>query len=317
MTVALMTTAFTGTAFAKTDDYANGSYEMGITMMKATDKTTASMCNSIFAPTADVTLTDDATVIKFYVAYPIPNYPNAGTDGTLKDVVATYDGEEYAAEIDITTKATKTFTADSSSTIFGISTGDELETEAMTLTLPEEAITTVLSDGISISAYVNAVMNSTQTFYLVGSNLTAVGGSSSEEETATETSTESVEVSAEVEKNSPSYTVTVPEAVAIGKVSKTEDTVTEFTVKVTASDMESGKVTVSAAESGNLVSGNNTLAFANDFGTQTVTGDCEDKELNGNITVTAANAKAAKAGNYTGTATFTISYFAASSTEAE
>ena len=81
--------------------------------------------------------------------------------------------------------------------------------------------------------------------------------------------------------------------------------------KGSSEDAKTIKVAASAApETGNLNSDKNALAFANSFGTKNVTADTEGTELTGEIRVTAANVKAAAAGNYTGTTTFAISYAA-------
>ena len=72
------------------------------------------MCDPIFCHEAEVVLTDDAAELTFYVAYPIPAFSDQGTDGTIKDVVFTVDGTEYAAESDITAKPEKVFDTDDS-----------------------------------------------------------------------------------------------------------------------------------------------------------------------------------------------------------
>lgn len=301
MTAALLCTAFVGTAFADENADAarkEGNYTASIHMYKADDPTTTSMCDAIFAHTADITYSADSTVLSFYVAYPIPAFPTQGTDGTIKDVVATYDGTEYTAKIDVTSKPEKTF--DATNSLFGITAGDSLPTEVVTLTLPAAAIDS-LDDGISLSVYVNSVMMSTQGFVLKGTDLTYVPA-------PTETSSSSTELTATVEKNQPSYTVTVPSTVALGTLSKTEDTSKEFSVEVAAENFDGDKVEVVAAAKGELTSGANTLAFANSFGTQTAT---DSATLTGTITVDADDVASAKAGNYTGTTSFTINYYAA------
>lgn len=45
------------------------------------------MCDPIFVHEADLTLTDTEAELTFYVAYPIPAFPDQGTDGTVLDVV--------------------------------------------------------------------------------------------------------------------------------------------------------------------------------------------------------------------------------------
>lgn len=91
------------------------------------------MCDPIFAHTADVTLTDENAELTFYVAYPIPApaFSTQGADGTIKDVKMTVNKTEYGGKLDITTKEKKTFDTDSVG--FGIKAGDELPTEAVTV----------------------------------------------------------------------------------------------------------------------------------------------------------------------------------------
>ena len=95
----------------------------------------------------------------------------------------------------------------------------------------------------------------------------------------------------------------------MGTLSTEEDNTQAYKVLVKASDLD-GTLSVTAPETGNLNSDKNALAFANSFGTKNVTADTEGTELTGEIRVTAANVKAAAAGNYTGTTTFAISYAA-------
>ena len=306
MTVALLTTAFAGTAFAEeSTSYANGTGTATITMCKDGSTSSESMCNSIFCHTADVTLTDDNAIITFYVAYPIPAYSDSGTDGTLLDVVATYNEVNYTAHLDVTTKATKTF--DETGALFGITAGDELTTEAIKLTLPREAIS---AEYIALSAYVNAVMNTTQKFNLVVEDVTI----STTSDDSADGTTQAMKISGSVEKNAPTYSVTIPESVALGTISRTEDTTVDFNVEVVANNFDGDEVKVVAASTGSLTSDSNSLAFTNDFGTQTAS---ESKTLKGSIKVKAADAAAAKAGDYTGTTTFVISSETATAATAE
>ena len=111
-------------------------------------------------------LTDDAAELTFYVAYPIPAFSDQGTDGTIKDVVFTVDGTEYAAESDITAKPEKVFDTDAS--LFGISAGDELPTQVLSVELPRDVLDELAAGTVSASAYVNVFMNTTQNFFCEG-----------------------------------------------------------------------------------------------------------------------------------------------------
>lgn len=279
-------------------DMENGNYTATVHFHKegtAPGVDNLSMCDYLFAREAEVELTDDSAIVTIYVAYPIPNFPDQGTDGTLKDVVLTYDGADYTTELDIDTKAEKYF--DSSYPLFGINEGDVLPTEAMIFTLPRVAVDS-FGDGFDTTAFVNSVMNQNQSFVVRLTDLQAA---------ATEVTEQSATVTADVAAASASYSVTIPESIAMGTLSAETDNTREFTVDVTAANLGTGKVKVASASTGELKSGENTLAFANSFGEQTAT---ESTSLTGTITVTAADVAAAASGNYTGTANFTISYYA-------
>lgn len=302
---AMMTLGMCTTAFAAEPTLANGDYTGTIHFHNATSPDNYSMCDSIFAHTTDIELTDDAASLTFYVAYPIPAFSSQGTDGTVKNVKMTVGETQYEGINDIETKAVKTF--DTTGALFGITAGDELPTQAVTVELPRTAVDSFES-GIATSAYVNVVMNTDVEFVVKVTDLTAVSNGS----TST-TDTKSMNITANVEEvvSAPSYTVTVPESTALGKLSADTDTTVNYGVNVKASNLN-GTLTVTAPGNGNLTSGNNTLAFANSFGTQTVTADttAEGTTLSGGLSVTAAAVKAAAAGNYTGTTTFTVSYTA-------
>ena len=62
------------------------------------------MCDPIFVHEAELALTADNAELTFYVAYPIPSFPDLGTDGTILDVVPYSRWNRIQAESDITTK---------------------------------------------------------------------------------------------------------------------------------------------------------------------------------------------------------------------
>ena len=304
---AVLVAGMCSTAFAADNTaatYENGAYTGTIHFMNGTNPEKISMCDSIFAHEADVTLSDDTAELTFYVAYPVPNFASQGTDGTIKDVVMTFDGNTYTGESDITTKAVKTF--DTAGAMFGINAGDELTTQAVTVDLPRSAVES-FDDGIATSAYVNIVMNTTQNFYAKVTDLKKVNNGSDTGNTTTDS--KDMEITADVEKviSQPSYTVTVPESAAMGTLSRDKDNKVKYDVTVTASDLN-GTLSVTTPAAGELMSGSNKLAFANSFGTQQITEDTENGKLTGELSVSAEAVKAATAGNYTGTTTFTISY---------
>lgn len=297
---AMLGTMMCTTAFAA--DYTDGDYTGEIHFLNANGSGDYSMCDPIFVHEAELALTADNAELTFYVAYPIPSFPDLGTDGTILDVVLTVDGTEYTAESDITTKPEKVF--DTTATLFGITEGESYPTQVLTVDLPRDAVDDLEAGTVSASAYVNSVMNSTQNFFIQVTNIQSVGG-----ETEPAEETQDMEITANVEEvvSAPDYTITVPSTVALGTLSTEEDNSLPYTVDVAASNLN-GILSVSAPETGNLTSGDNTLAFANSFGTQNVTADTENGKLSGAISVSASDVAAAAAGNYTGTTTFTITY---------
>lgn len=299
---AMIATMMCGTAFAA--EPADGTYTGEIHFLNANGSGNTSMCDPIFVHEADVELTADTAELTFYVAYPIPAFSDQGTDGTVKDVVFTVEGKEYQAESDITTKPEKEFDTDAA--LFGISAGESLPTQVLTVELPRNVLDELEAGTVSVSAYVNVFMNSTQNFFVKVTDLQASGGTQKPGE-----ETRNMQIAADVEEvvSEPEYTVTVPESVVMGTLSTEVDNVSEYSVDVTAENLK-GTLTVSTPESGNLTSGGNTLAFANSFGSQNVTEDTTGTKLSGQLTVTAKDVASAAAGNYTGTTTFAISYAA-------
>ena len=299
---AMLGTMMCTTAFAA--DYTDGNYTGEIHFLNANGSGNYSMCDPIFVHEAELALTADNAELTFYVAYPIPSFPDLGTDGTILDVVLTVDGTGYTAESDITTKPEKVF--DTTAGLFGITEGESYPTQVLTVDLPRDAVDDLEAGTVSASAYVNSVMNSTQNFFIQVTNIQSVGG-----ETEPAEETQDMEITANVEEvvSAPDYTITVPSTVALGTLSTEEDNSLPYTVDVAASNLN-GTLSVSAPETGNLTSGDNTLAFANSFGTQNVTADTENGKLSGAISVSASDVAAAAAGNYTGTTTFSITYSA-------
>ena len=298
---AMLGTMMCTTAFAA--DYTDGDYTGEIHFLNANGSGNYSMCDPILVREAELALTADNAELTFYVAYPIPAFPDLGTDGTILDVVLTVDGTGYTAESDITTKPEKVF--DTTAGLFGITEGESYPTQVLTVDLPRDAVDDLEAGTVSASAYVNSVMNSTQNFFIQVTNIQSVGG---ETEPA---DTKDMQITADVQEvvSEPTYTVNVPESIELGTLKTEEDNFSHYTVDVAASNLN-GTLSVSAPETGNLTSGDNTLAFANSFGTQNVTADTENGKLSGAISVSASDVAAAAAGNYTGTTTFSITYAA-------
>ena len=301
LSVAMLGTMMCSTAFAA--DYADGDYKGEIHFLNANGTGAASMCDPIFVHEAEMTLDADSAELTFYVAYPIPSFPDLGTDGTILDVVLTVDGTGYTAESDITTKPEKVF--DTTAGLFGITEGESYPTQVLTVDLPRDAVDDLEAGTVSASAYVNSVMNSTQNFFIQVTDLQSVGGTPQEPSA----DMKDMQITANVEESAsaPSYTVTVPSSVELGTLSTEKNNAMVYAVDVTASDLN-GEIAVTAPETGSLTSDGNTLAFSNSFKTQTVNADTAGTKLSGTISIGKDAVAAAKAGNYTGTTTFSITY---------
>ena len=246
LAAAMMTTMMCGTAFVA--EPANGDYTGEIHFLNANGSGNNSMCDPIFVHEADLTLTDTEAELTFYVAYPIPAFPDQGTDGTVLDVVFTVDGTEYEAESDITTKPEKEF--DTTAALFGVNAGDILPTQVLTVTLPRDAVDDLEAGTVSATAYVNVVMNSTQNFFVQVTDLQSAGGTQTPDE-----DTQDMQITADVEEtvSAPSYTVTVPSSVAMGTLSAEQNNAMVYAVDVKASDLN-GTLSVTAPGEGSLTS---------------------------------------------------------------
>lgn len=302
LAAAMMTTMMCGTAFAA--EPANGDYKGEVHFLNANGSGNKSMCDPIFVHEADLTLTDTEAELTVYVAYPIPAFPDQGQQGTVSNVIFTVDETEYKADSDITTKPEKEF--DTTAALFGVNEGDVLPTQVITVTLPRDVMDDLEAGTISVSADVNVVMNSNQKFFIQVTGLESAGGGQTPDE-----DTQDMQITADVKEavSAPSYTVTVPSSVELGTLSAENNNAMVYAVNVEAADLN-GTLSVTAPGGGSLTSGGNTLAFANDFGTQTVSADTAGTKLSGEISISAENVKAAAAGNYTGTTTFSITYAA-------
>ena len=279
------------------EPYTDGTYTGTFHMLQeGSDK--LSMCDPLFCHTADITVKGDSAAISLYIANPIPAFPAQGSDGTVKDVRMTLDAVPYEFVSDMETNPLRTF--DAKGTMFGIKPNDELTCQVLTVTVPTAGLDSLLAAPAKIEAYLNVAMNSTQIFRIQMTGITKV-------EAPDETRTDAMQITAVVEAAAPSYDVVIPESVAMGTLSKDAVNTTAYQVQVEAANLGTGKVVVSAPAQGRLTSGENTLAYANSFGAQetSVTAD-----LNGAFTVKGADVAKVAAGNYTGTVSFAIAYYA-------
>ena len=147
---------------------ADGQYTADL-LMNQDGKDKASMCDALFGPQVDITVENGMATLKVYVAYPVPSMPEAGKDGTLKNFTIDFNGRQYVAASDITSKPT--FIAKASNPMFGMNKGQEVQAQVLTVELPAAALE---AKHLDTSAFVNVVMNSDQYFDMVLSNLTKV-----------------------------------------------------------------------------------------------------------------------------------------------
>lgn len=291
-----------GAANASAAGRTDGNYTGKVTMLHESQEKN-SMCNVLFDHDADISIKGENTEIRVYAAYPVPAFPDMGKDGTLTNAVMTLDGTKYPAVSDINSKPVRTM--DETNTSFGVEAGKAIPTQVLTFTVPTAKLDSLATAPAAATAFVNTVMMANVNFRF---KLTDIKSASEPvEPPATDTKEQSMEITADIAAPQATYTVTIPESVAMGTLSAKTDNVIAYKVDVTAENLDKGYVQVSAPTAGALKSGANELAFANSFGSQKTS---VTTTLNGEFTVTAADVQAAAAGNYTGTANFTIRYFA-------
>ena len=239
-------------------------------------------------------------------AYIVETIPSNGTKEPIADVVLNYKNggihHQHCANFDHTER---TFDIDAQG--YGIKAGDYLMAAPISFG-GEVSNIKELETGVAGSYKFTDGTVVNATFKLSDFVLTRDHGKPvTPEVKPDEQSSQSAQITANVAAPKPTYSVTIPEAIAMGTLSPETDNKTAYTVDVTAENLGTGKVVVSAPAAGELLSGENKLAYANSFGTQETS---VTAALNGEFTVTAADVKAAAAGDYTGTANFAISYFA-------
>ena len=280
--------------------YADGTYTAKVSFLHET-KNQPSMCDVLFDHDADITVTDGLATVQLYVANPVPAFADQGADGTVKNVVMTLDGASYPAASDITTRPLREF--DETNPTFGVEAGKSLATQVLTFTgIPAEKLD-LMATGARTDAYVNVVMMTDVIFRIVLTDITGAGGS---HQAPAETSSRKMQITAEITAPAAAYEVVIPEAVSMGTLSRETDNRFDYQVSVTADGLGSGKVVITAPETGSLTSGSNSLTYANSFGSQETS---VTATLDGQFTVSAADVSAAAAGSYTGTASFAIAYY--------
>ncbi len=274
---------------------------------------TNSMCNGVFAAEADVTINGDWATLELYLCNPTPSW--GGLDvGLLSQAYITYDGVQYEGTLTTIGQVDGAVNPDAAvkvfgqeSTFFGIEIGESYTCDTMEFTIPKAALAggtavddagTLEHEWIQISAWVNLMMNSRQSFFL---DLNYVD--------APEVSSQTMEISATVPANVSTYEVSIPESADMGDLSKEENTAVTYEVEVDAENLDK---TITVETDGSVILTNGagkSLTLTNDFGTEGTETFDETGSATGTLTAAAADV-AAIAGedavNLTGSITFTI-----------
>ncbi len=146
------------------DSRKDGEYTAKVSVRKSDNIKSSSMCAPLFYARADLKVSGSNTKVTMYVIDPIPKYASEGTP--LSKVKVTANGKTYSASVDSGNKVSRYFEA---SEQFISSAGNYYATP-ITFTIPTSAIEKSADGKVKMSAYVNAVMKSTQEFYVVFSD---------------------------------------------------------------------------------------------------------------------------------------------------
>lgn len=152
-------------------DIVNGKYTLDTTMwMKGAEPKQKSMSDVMFAQKVDVTVKDDEAELKFYIAYPVPNFPTLGKNGSVTNFYLVYNEKKYMAKSDITTKPLKEAKQDHEG--FGLVKGKKIPMQILTLKLPKAAIEKDVK--LLAGCFVNVFMNKDVELYVELNKLTLV-----------------------------------------------------------------------------------------------------------------------------------------------
>ncbi len=141
-------------------------------MRKATDFSAVSMCNALFYPKADIVYQGDTAKLTLYVIDPIPKFAESGTP--LSDIVFTYQDKTYTATLNESGKMKKDFAQAPGF----IETAGAYDASPIEVVLPKQAIQDSVDGKLMCNAYIKAVMNTTQDFYVVLDDLKQTSGPS-------------------------------------------------------------------------------------------------------------------------------------------
>ena len=132
-----------------------------ISMRNEYDFNKPSMCDGLFHRTVDIDVKDGMATMTVYVIDPVPAFPQY--DKTVSNIKLHYNGKEYPATLDQSKKTDKYFDVKPSF----IDPAGTYPASPITVTLPYEALALSTSGKLTCTAFVNAVMNTDVTFYVV------------------------------------------------------------------------------------------------------------------------------------------------------
>lgn len=145
-------------------------YTSTVTMRKATDFHAISMCNALFYPKAEIVYQGETAKLILYIIDPIPKFAESGTP--LSDIAFTYQDKTYTATLNTGGKTTKDFAQAPGF----IETAGAYDASPIEVVLPKSAIQDSIDGKLMCSAYIKAVMNTTQDFYVVLDDLKQTSG---------------------------------------------------------------------------------------------------------------------------------------------
>ncbi len=152
--------------------YTDGTYTATVRMEQFYALGSASMCDPLFHSTAYITVKGDTATLTLYVIDPIPSFPDEGTP--LSNVNFQFSGKTYTASYSTSNKGSYYYSNYPSF----IESAGSYPSSRVQVDLPVSALDHTATGTLVCEAYVNAVMKSTQKFFVVLSNPKSTGGTS-------------------------------------------------------------------------------------------------------------------------------------------
>ena len=143
------------------EDNDDGTYLIPVSMRKHSDFSSTSMCDTLFYDYAKVVKSGTSATVTVYVIDPIPNYQSYGTP--ISNIKVQYGSNTVSASLSTGGSLGLYFASDS---VF-IPTSGYYNADPITFTVPYAYIEQSANKTLLMQAYVNAVMESTESFYMV------------------------------------------------------------------------------------------------------------------------------------------------------